>query len=741
MSVALFNKAQSMVNAEARRANGLLLGQMKSHLDMIMEDALQLSFIVSDNDRLESLLYERLPVESSEYYRAYRVARDFYTYRVASSEERIIEFYAYLPQLDMILSPRGYFTTRNYHLSQMSKTGVSYDEWIGGFASVRRRIFAKSVAESDREDVKDTIAIVSPLPATIRTGGPSGWVVVHVNADLFREIFEDSLWTSRSIVLVQHRDFGIISASLSGLPAEVVAAMDSNRAEEPNTRITIDGIDYVAFTRESDIPKWRYLSLVPLDIYTDRFRTLSRFAIVAFIFCGIVGVTLILVVSAARYRPVKRLLSLVQPDADGTVSLRSDEFALITKRLELTIAEDRTLRREVSEAKPVLAQRALRQLLKGRASFDERMRSELAALGVAFPHPHLVLVLFEVDSAPRIGTDRNVVPLPGLDLSRATPPASIAYWVRDIDGYVGLLANRPAPDIDDVYEWLVRTKRSAEYSGAASWAAGISSAHPLPSAFATAYHEAYSALSYRLVRGRRLPIRYSEVVVSGQAYYYPIERETKLINSIKTGDSRTAVAILEDIFRRNFARSRLSVEMARCLMFDLISTMVKSMNAIASGNEDAEFWSTVRPVSRLTACRSLERLQTEMSDILHQVCAHVLDGMPSQAEQHRKEIVDFVEKHYRDKNLNPEIIASHLGKNAAYLSRIFRDQASIGIGGYIRTHRVERAKDLLEAGSLTIREVAEAVGFADSNALIRAFKKTEGITPGEFRSASAIYRR
>ena len=48
---------------------------------------------------------------------------------------------------------------------------------------------------------------------------------------------------------------------------------------------------------------------------------------------------------------------------------------------------------------------------------------------------------------------------------------------------------------------------------------------------------------------------------------------------------------------------------------------------------------------------------------------------------------------------------------------------------------VERAKDLLREGRLSLAQVAAAVGFADQSHLTRHFKRLVGVTPRQFLGA------
>jgi YesN/AraC family two-component response regulator len=55
----------------------------------------------------------------------------------------------------------------------------------------------------------------------------------------------------------------------------------------------------------------------------------------------------------------------------------------------------------------------------------------------------------------------------------------------------------------------------------------------------------------------------------------------------------------------------------------------------------------------------------------------------------------------------------------------------LSIGDYIRTIRIEKAKELLLKGD-TIADTAYETGFSDPNYFSKCFKKQTGKTPSEF---------
>ena len=727
-SSAVFSRARSILTQEASRANELLLQQMKSYLDTIMSDVAQLNYIVANHGTLGGMLFESRPVSHDEYYRAYRIASDLFDYDTSSTGST--DVYVYLPKLDMVISPRGYFTTANYQMAQRPLLDTDYDAWLGSFSDVTRPRFRPSQSMSLADVVHDTVEMVTPLPAWQRSGSPHGWLVVHIERDLFQRIFAETAWTPDSLQLVYHPELGVIAWSNNVVHlAEIEETGARVLATGVLDRVTLGETTYAARALPSDIVELYYVSLVPGGLYTQRFAGLYRYTILALVVCVIIGGLLIYWMASMRYRPIQDLITLVKPDANGTLTLQSDEFALITGSVQSTLSEDRRLRQELTRSRPLLLQSYVRRLLRDGAQPAAAIEAQLRRFGFTFAHQTLYLALVEIDQPSRVSRESVETHLDGFP----RPPEVQLLTVHDLDSATGLLMSTVRPDLTLMTDMLAQIKGSLEEHLGVTSAIGVSEAHPL-AAIGSLLREARAALAYRLVKGSSSPIRFADVITSGHAYHYPLDEEMRLINSIKAGNDAAAGAILEAIYADNFAQARLSIEMARCLMFDLISTMIKTIESLHAGEQDAQFWERMQPVSRLTACRSLEGLQEEMTTILTEVCRHVHARRTSHTEHLRREIVEYIEEHCDERNLGPEAIAGHVHRNSAYIARFFREQFGVGISSYIKNLRVAKAKRLIETTELTVREVADRIGFADSNALIRGFKANEGVTPGEYKA-------
>jgi transcriptional regulator GlxA family with amidase domain len=67
------------------------------------------------------------------------------------------------------------------------------------------------------------------------------------------------------------------------------------------------------------------------------------------------------------------------------------------------------------------------------------------------------------------------------------------------------------------------------------------------------------------------------------------------------------------------------------------------------------------------------------------------------------------------------------------LNRRFLAATGLSPRQYLRIVRIENAKRMLESQNASIDRIAEAVGYGDSRAFIRAFGDIVGLSPGAYR--------
>lgn len=80
-----------------------------------------------------------------------------------------------------------------------------------------------------------------------------------------------------------------------------------------------------------------------------------------------------------------------------------------------------------------------------------------------------------------------------------------------------------------------------------------------------------------------------------------------------------------------------------------------------------------------------------------------------------------------------EYIAREIGKDYPALSTLFSSVENITIERFIILQRIERAKELLKYGELTLSEISYKLGYSSVPHLSNQFRSVTGMTPSQFK--------
>jgi len=73
-----------------------------------------------------------------------------------------------------------------------------------------------------------------------------------------------------------------------------------------------------------------------------------------------------------------------------------------------------------------------------------------------------------------------------------------------------------------------------------------------------------------------------------------------------------------------------------------------------------------------------------------------------------------------------------------YISHLFSEVENLTIEKFVIAKKIEKVKELIRYGDLNISEIAWKMGYSSVQALSNQFKKTEGMTPGEYKSKNQL---
>ncbi len=101
------------------------------------------------------------------------------------------------------------------------------------------------------------------------------------------------------------------------------------------------------------------------------------------------------------------------------------------------------------------------------------------------------------------------------------------------------------------------------------------------------------------------------------------------------------------------------------------------------------------------------------------------------------EVIHYIEDNYAQEELSLNLLASHVNFSPNHLSMIFSQQTGQTLIRYLTDYRMNRAKELLRCSSKKSSVISMEVGYKDPHYFSYLFKKTQGMTPTQYRGGRA----
>jgi len=210
-----------------------------------------------------------------------------------------------------------------------------------------------------------------------------------------------------------------------------------------------------------------------------------------------------------------------------------------------------------------------------------------------------------------------------------------------------------------------------------------------------------------------------------------LRQELLFMNCINSADFPQATDLFVKLLDSS-AEEPPASEAQRYRMLCLSNMMVAAIGRVqvSVGNESIDYPMLCQGIIN---SRSLPELRGKALDVLSVLHEQSLTPKNQSFYSRISCITRFVQEHYDDQNLSVTQLANQFGLNPSYLSRSFKKSMNIGLAAYIQNVRVEAAKELLKDQQVSVKCVAEQVGFNNALTMNRAFRRQEGTTAGQLR--------
>lgn len=758
ISIFTYLKTSDVVQNEINSSNMLFLKRIQQEMDILLNDARRLSIEISLNTRINNLLSLKYPKETQKStYDIYRAVQDLSSYKIPNSS--IDDFYVYFKNIDFVISPNSGNFSGSYFDIYFKRNDISYEKWRDTLSGNYKGDFIILNNSYSQNKSKNTIIYIKTIPY-INQGSTSANIVMSIDGTRFIQDAKDIMTLNKGTMLIVDKSNNVVISTCEGAFKQDI---NYERLSDSSGMLhqTVKGSRSVVSYISSEAADWKFISIIPESIFWEKYDNIRKLTFLGIVLCLLICIFITYYSLKKNYNPVMRVIELLENRNGVKFDSSNNEFLFIQDAINQVCKEREDASNLVKQQNKVLRSNFLSRLLKGNmgkvpvedlfSMYELNFCSKYFGVMVFYVENYNEKLLSLENSIKEIKDMENYKLLQVIitDTVEGIISQKNNGYMIETDDMMVCLVNFGDKETDVMKEEMMdastEVKNLLKDNYGIDLKVALSSIHETIAGIPLAYDEAIEALEYNRFLGIDFVSRYEDIKgIENGSYYYPLEVEQQFINSIRIGDFEKSQSILNDIFYNNFENAVLSIKISRCLMFDLVSTMIKVVNDISSDPED-KFLEELNPIERLLDCSSINEMKSEMKGILSAFSVYINERNKKRSKIRtvnndislKDAVMDYVYKNYKDYNLSISSIADNFGIHPINMSKIFLEQTGVTLLDFINKVRIGEAKKLFKGNYSNLEEISKEVGYSSSRTFTRIFKKFEGVTPGKYKESIA----
>lgn len=212
--------------------------------------------------------------------------------------------------------------------------------------------------------------------------------------------------------------------------------------------------------------------------------------------------------------------------------------------------------------------------------------------------------------------------------------------------------------------------------------------------------------------------------------------ELEFYAAIRTGDISKLRSLLRQPFAEKEGLGTLSQNLLQNLKYHLVITTAMTARSCIEGGMDLSFAYSLSDfyIQKIDSCRTLG----EVSELHPILCLDYARKMRSLRKAKIQSVsvanaVDYIYDHLHTR-ITLDALSHYTELNSSYLSRLFKKEVGLSVSDYIRSQKIETAKNMLAYSDYTAAEIASVLAFPSQSYFSEVFRKATGMTPLQCRA-------
>lgn len=638
------------------------------------------------------------------------------------------DIFIYYKNIDKIVSVQGTMNLKLYSELYCAQDGASAEtlkSYLGDY-----HFYGVTDLENTWADGSQVVLMtMGVLGAGAAESG--GMIGIWVNVDSLRSRIADVSWR-------QELSWAIVDSDgknlIDPVGVEILNLGDAVTGSEAEH--WWDGAEYILNIAESKEDGMTYVLMTPEKLISGPAVSLRNFFFGCVAVCMLAGYLVMKRLLRVNYDPMKELLALFTSH-DSEEKLKIDnEYHYLQEKTSRLLQEQKDISLETYQSRKGNRQYYLIRCLNGNWE-DGRKTTEQKQIVEKFADGRnlVCLAILRDEEKTKASADAKEKGLRGFIVQNVLSEVLAERFAVEsvIWGEKVFLVIRTE---GDSFEEILREKITFAQEFISdnfdfSWSALLGEAHDGMDGIHLSYLEACEVESFLGVLEDDCTC-YREIKdCSVGRYHYSSEMEARIMEAMRDHNAGLAVSLVNRVLEITFKEMNATPEIRRCLIYDLTATVLKAAEESGKAIED------VMELSEISPTMKFRNIQQKLVEAIERICEESGQGEQSEGEKMCQKVTEYIRQNYRDPDLNISQTALYFHVTPAHLSKTYKKYTGQSLLKVINQTRIDKAKVLILEGR-TVVEIAEMTGFRDAPTFARAFKKYEGITPGQLKNIGKI---
>lgn len=204
-------------------------------------------------------------------------------------------------------------------------------------------------------------------------------------------------------------------------------------------------------------------------------------------------------------------------------------------------------------------------------------------------------------------------------------------------------------------------------------------------------------------------------------------------NFLRNGLENEISLFVEEYFKSLGEKNMESVLFRQYIVMDFYFAATIFMEQLNYSSEQAE--EILGGFQKIQAVISnMEKTKNYLKDLIETVLQYRMISSEKKYQIIIGNAKDYIKKHYSHEDISLNMVAASVNFSPSHFSTIFSQETGITFVEFLTQVRMEKARELLLCTNMRVSDIGYEVGYRDSHYFSYLFKKTQGISPKDYRT-------